>query len=876
MVPGFLPKLDVVDAVWLCNPWGGIQLILRKVSAAESLELHSYSTGANVSSKASALGKAFWWGDEEAGVDADNAANLNLPRSLNKVVALMGSRFADVREQAVVALHELLSSTKQHIAIAAVPGALHSLVELLADETLVSLAGDAHVHSKIVNDSHILARLIVNLKDRSGRVSEMSGWVLWCLANPGAEGASASSGAQGCLQNIVALLDAAGLSSHFGELLSVLCNNRCKPVASTPAFFESLFSLALSERVDLQIAAAESLQTLGREAESRKLIVQVPEWLQTLTGLVDKGRGSVAEKAANVLRDLAASDGAVRGAIAADAGALQVLVSCLVGESTPVQQPVAALLSALARNATTRQAVVGAYAGCLQGLTAALKDGSAAVQKAALEALWVVGTDDGAREELLNVPELVPALADMLDDKRPEAVVKAAVGALQSITGFPAIGECTADTPGCLQRLVQLLQCGSGRVRTCAAFVFSQLAADAGFQKVVAEEPGAIEQLVSLLGVGGPEGAHRPAARALHTLAWDLECRPLISAAPACLEQLFNLFKGPQDYVQSAAGEVLWFTAVGSASKDAFWERPGVVEELVDLLGENRTGIQRALSARILHNLTHDDKGQVDEAKTREIAAAPGCMERLFGLLKCSESSVAQWGLSALRALAAVPEIRTVVFGEPGFLQTLVGFLDLDALDESMLDVAPRVLHQLLSADAKNREAFLSTPGGLERLVLRGRIAGIPGALHKLVELLKPYWMREVALEALSVFAADNENGRAIAAVPECLTTLQTLASLPVAEIQEGEDPGLRELAAGVLSILGGAAEREGPPKQDAGGAEGAESGDGSEGSGTSEGSETSEENGVPNERDDPLIQRLMQQSLDRQHGIDGRGLLST
>lgn len=93
---------------------------------------------------------------------------------------------------------------------------------------------------------------------------------------------------------------------------------------------------------------------------------------------------------------------------------------------------------------------------------------------------------------------------------------------------------------------------------------------------------------------------------------------------------------------------------------------------------------------------------------------------------------------------------------------------------------------------------------------VRARIAGIPGALQNLVELLKPYWMREVSLEALSVFAADEKIRGAIAAVPECLGRLQALTSLPDAEIQEGEDPGLRELAADVLWSLGAEAERDG------------------------------------------------------------------
>ncbi|GAQ88342.1 hypothetical protein KFL_004190110 [Klebsormidium nitens] len=319
---GSFRKLTSLTLYGFAIPGVESDSFLEKLSMLKSLELHSYSIGANASSKASALEKAFWWGDEEVGIDVADPANASLPRSMKKLVALMGSRFSDVSQKAVEILRNLLSRSNKHIAIAAVPGTLHNLVELLVDgehtvaatlgqlaaepanksriasvpgclhkllrvleqrgsgqrheaaaETLISLAGDAQVRKDIVGDPQTLRRLVGSLKDQySGRASVMSGWVLWCLANPGDKDAGATSEMQGCVQKLVALLDAAGLGSHFGEVLSNLCKSpgaMRESVLLTPEFSRSLSSLVTSERVEIRTAVAESLETLASwDAES--------------------------------------------------------------------------------------------------------------------------------------------------------------------------------------------------------------------------------------------------------------------------------------------------------------------------------------------------------------------------------------------------------------------------------------------------------------------------------------------------------------------------------------------------------------------------------------------------------------------------------
>ncbi|GAQ88344.1 hypothetical protein KFL_004190140, partial [Klebsormidium nitens] len=464
-----------------------------------------------------------------------------------------------------------------------------------------------------------------------------------------------------------------------------------------------------------------------------------------------------------------------------------------------VLEKAADVLGLLAKDDAEVRRAVAVDAGALHVLVSHMTSKSGFVQQRVVTLMAALTRDATSRQAVARAPGFLQGLTTILKHRgAPRWLV---LEALRVVGAEEAVGK-------------ELLK--------VAAEVFSQLAGHAGIRKAIAEEPGAIEQLVVVLGIGGSDGAQRSAALVLHRLAWDLECRPLIGAAPGCLQKLFRLFKGPGEYVQSAAGEALWCTACFTGNQGAFWERSGVLQELIGLLGEKCTGVQRALSARILHNLCFDaEEGQCNEEKTRAIAAAPGCLEQLSGLLKSGKSFVAEWGLKALRALSEDRQMRTVIFGEPGLVQTLVGFLDPDAFDAG---------HRRKHA-AKGSEGGCEEPGDLsfhsgeprkaEDPAVRRKIAGIPGALQSLVELLKQHWMREVALEALIIFAEDKEIRRGIAAVPECLETLRTLASLPDAEIQEGEDSGLRELAAGSLNTE---TEGNGPS---AGEAEGAGSGDG-------------------------------------------------
>ncbi|GAQ92180.1 hypothetical protein KFL_009400020 [Klebsormidium nitens] len=92
---------------------------------------------------------------------------------------------------------------------------------------------------------------------------------------------------QGCVQKLLALLDAAGLGSHFGEVLSNLCKSRGamrESVLLTPVFSRSLFSLVTSERVEIRTAQSvvALLAALARDAATRQAGSELPEaptWL---------------------------------------------------------------------------------------------------------------------------------------------------------------------------------------------------------------------------------------------------------------------------------------------------------------------------------------------------------------------------------------------------------------------------------------------------------------------------------------------------------------------------------------------------------------------------------------------------------------------
>lgn len=316
----------------------------------------------------SSLKKVFWWGNEQGGMDIDDPTKVRVPRSLEKVVALMRSQRAVIREKAVELLFELSEDPETQKAIAQIPGCLKALVSLLEDgqtlagallqdlateyrnkemiarvpgcvqallsllegeneeaqdsaaRTLASLAEDAEAGKLIARVPEFVQRLVDLVDNGSTDVQLLSLWILEELAKPDVENSRAIAAVPGCLNVLVALLEDAAVSMGSATLLWVLCNDGVtrQSVAAVPELIPRLFGLLASDEVEQQKAAAVTLQNVGRDVGTRTELAASPEFLQAIVCLVQGGRDDMPEVAAKVLLHFTSLDARFRRAVAGD------------------------------------------------------------------------------------------------------------------------------------------------------------------------------------------------------------------------------------------------------------------------------------------------------------------------------------------------------------------------------------------------------------------------------------------------------------------------------------------------------------------------------------------------------------------------------
>jgi hypothetical protein len=165
-------------------------------------------------------------------------------------------------------------------------------------------------------------------------------------------------------------------------------------------------------------------------------------------------------------------------------------------------------------------------------------------------------------------------------------------------------------------------------------------------------------------------------------------------------------------------------------------------------------------------------------ANQKAIAAVPGSLQRLVGLLDSGSEGVKEQAAGALMSLLVDAANKKAIAAVPGSLQRLVGLLDSGS--EGVQERAAGALRSL-AVDAANKKAIAVVPGSLQRLVglLDSRREGV----------------QQHAAGALWNMAADMANQRAIAAVPRSWQKLNKLKFSDNAEV--------KRLVAGVLANLG-------------------------------------------------------------------------
>lgn len=807
-----LAKLSALTLYGFAIPGSECDQFLKSFPSLRSLELHSFA-GQTFSFGVNELEKVFVWGNEGACFDLRNSASACLPSSLEKVIALMNIGSLATRQRAVSVMLSLAKNAKNKKAIAAFPGSLHALVQLLdigsvpaalatlqmladepentkiigqvpgclqkllsllehyhqiahepAAEMLVKFARVAEVGRDMAGDPELLQRLVKLLDFGKGRAPVLAGWVLLHLADDGDVKASACEETR--LLKLVALLEGASVSMRVGALLKVLCNDieMQKSVTSTPTFLHQLVGLLASKRVELQSAAAEALHNMARDDADRKVMLAVPECLDFLLKIVGEGEGSAPEKAAMALWKLAAGEPPVCDRVAAKPGALQMLVSRLGGESDPVQQQIVGLLATLARDSTARQAMAMAP-GCLSALVSLMKDERAEVRRNVCGTLWLMGNDRAVQNEVLKVPEVAPRLVDLISEGMPSVVVEAAVGALQSMAGRSVVREAIVNQPGCLQRLVNLLGF-AGRTPKLAAFVFAQLVAHAHMRKVVVELPGAVEQLVGLLGVGGSKGAHDPAARALHSLAKSRECRVPIGAVPGCLGKLVGFLMSREEHLQREAEKLLQSLLVEPEVKQLA-ATTLLCKRLVNFVERGRGSAPERAAGVLWQMAAHDAQIRA----TAEATVVEGSVSRPGQAGEASEE--------VQKAAEEEGETGAAADKEKGFLVAVTTFLR-----DGSIDVRKSVAKALWDTgnhDSTVRKAALQVPCLVPTLLdLLSEGHGVP--------------VKEAAAGALQSIGQDPEVRSVVASTPGCLERL--------GELLESDEGRVSELAAFAISQL--------------------------------------------------------------------------
>jgi hypothetical protein len=219
---------------------------------------------------------------------------------------------------------------------------------------------------------------------------------------------------------------------------------------------------------------------------------------------------------------------------------------------------------------------------------------------------------------------------------------------------------------------------------------------------------------------------------------------------------------------------------------------------------------------RLLNTLKQLQGMATNAANQKAIAAVPGSLQRLVGLLDSGSENVQEQAAGLLMSLAMDVANQKAIATVPGSLQRLVGLLDSGS--EGVQEQAAGLLMSL-QVDTANQKAIAAVPGSLQRLVglldsgsdnvqerpaealsnlatdaaTQKAIAAVPGSLQPLMGLLDSR-NEGVQEQALLALAYDAANLKALAAVPERLQRL-------VGMLDSGSE-GVQEVVAEVLANL--------------------------------------------------------------------------
>lgn len=360
----------------------------------------------------------------------------------------------------------------------------------------------------------------------------------------------------------------------------------------------------------------------------------VPKSLELLVGLLDCESSKLRLKVLWMLYNLmfdGKSETRVQVVVARVPGCLQKLVNLLNIQGELEQGELAlGILEHLVMHRSNRRPIA-TCSGSLQQLLHLFGSACETIRGTAAYTIGRLAHDHRAnRFGVQLIPSILQGLVDLLDDDSME-VQSNAVDSLARFADNCNSSELIVLTPGALDKVVRLLECGEAEVQEGAAWCLQTLA-KYDTAKAVAQVPGSLEGLVSLL--RSPSIATRGrAAWALRLLAEERELAQKIQLVPGFWQKLVECLDPEVDtdsfwtpHMQRNVVDLLRNVGAEAGVIEAIASTRGSLQVIVDILDSRILSMVKS-ALWMLSEMTRNQKFRI------AIANLPGVLKKLEGIL---------------------------------------------------------------------------------------------------------------------------------------------------------------------------------------------------------------------------------------------------
>ncbi|GAQ78345.1 hypothetical protein KFL_000110430 [Klebsormidium nitens] len=503
-----------------------------------------------------------------------------------------------------------------------------------------------------------------------------------------------------------------------------------------------------------ELAFTKLEHVLLRSAEARKAIVRMPGAVQGLVSNLDPDISPIHTELAVLLLEKLVVEPEAQRILGRVPGNLEKLVDVVIEaelvEGEEVQHRAAGiLLSVVQFNPGSREVLAG-LPGCVRGLVGfaiqALESGAHMNIRIAHRVLQVLAKLTGNNENGMNpsaclsavldqlktakVPGLFQGLVDVLDDESARVQKTAGEELARLVHGYDDV-KAVAAIPECLSKVVANLTHASWKLQVSSAQTLQNLATDNETARAIVKELGSVDCLFDLVECKRPI-VRETALSALYNLAFEPEGRAAIAFSKhlQMVEVLVRILDGKcAESVQEAAAALLGQMALDPASKKDIAAIPGCLPLLTGLLKSGSASVREHV-AWVFYGLAEDPKVR------KSVAALPGLFPLLSQFLADGASDgMREAGAAALGSLSVDGDTARAVAQTEGCVQGLVGALESGSAD--VVKEAVKVLRNI-SGDSQGREMIAREEGAVQRLMNLSKAAeGQEGVREMAAEILQ-------------------------------------------------------------------------------------------------------------------------------------------